>query len=652
MKPNGHGESIRFGPFELKLGSEELYRDGVAVKLPPQPFKVLVLLTTNAGQLVTREEIQERIWGEDTFVDFDKGLNFCIKQIREALGDSAQTPQYIETLTRRGYRFIAPVEIVAAALPTVALPVSETQKLDSSQPTGEYTDQAERHAQELAPKTTATSKPFRLSPWRAAALVLLVLLPVSFYVFWYRAASDPKKIMLAVLPFENLNADAAQDYFSDGLTEEMITQLGGLQPQHLGVIARTTALTYKKTKKDIRQIAQELGVNYVLEGSVRREAGRVRITAQLIQVSDQTHLWAETYERDERDMLKLQSEVANRVASSLALELLPAVSSSVVASKTTQPEAYDAYLKGRYLVTKDTLPDLERSIPYFDQATEKDPHFAAAYAAAVDARVLLAVWKNIPAGEMLPKAGADARKALELDPTLAEAYGALGAVNFRFEWNWPEAEKNIKRAVALNPSNPNHHILYANYLVFRGEIEAAASEVKQAIKLDPVSLLTNGLCAFIYLRARRYDDAIVQANRMLELEPKSPSAHDCLISAYEGKGMYQEAREVILKQMKLNGVKPERIEAFSQGNAKDAILHNQRKNLERMKEALQKGTKIPAHSIAATYTRVGDKDQAFEWLEKSLAAREPSCIFLKINPTFESLRSDPRFTDLARRIGL
>jgi TolB-like protein/Tfp pilus assembly protein PilF len=507
--------------------------------------------------------------------------------------------------------------------------------------------------QEIAPKPI--SPPHRFQ-WRAAAVALAVLLLLAFYGLWQRFTSQARppagKLMLAVLPFENLSADTAQDYFSDGLTEELITQLGGLRPQHLGVIARTTALTYKKTKKDIRQIGQELGVNYVLEGSVRREAGRVRITAQLIQVSDQTHLWAETYERGEGDMLKLQSEVADRVASSLALELLPALRSDVTASKTTQPEAYDAYLKGRYLVTKDTLPDLERSIPYFDQATEKDPNFAAAYAAAVDARVLLAVWKNTPAGEVLPKAGADARKAIALDPALAEAYAALGAVNFRFEWNWPEAEKNIKRAVALNPSNPNHHILYADYLVSRGEIEATVSEVKQAIKLDPVSLLTNGLSAFLYLRAHRYDEAIAQANRMLELEPKSPAAHDCLARAYTYKGMYQEAREVMLKQMRLNGDKPEKIAAFSRGDAKEAILNSYRQNPAWMKAAVQKGNKIPAHSFAATYTQIGDKDQAFAWLEKSYAAREPSFVFLKINPVYDSLHSDPRFIELAKRAGL
>ncbi len=626
MQSNGRRESIRFGPFELRLRSEELCRDGAAVKLPPQPFKVLVLLAERAGQLVTREEIQSEIWGDGTFVDFDKGLNFCIKQIREALGDDAQSPLYIETLPRRGYRFIA-----------------EVDNFDD--------DQSDRPSSQEPASKPALS--FRL---RALALTLALLLPLVVYIAWHRVASPSiqpaGKIMLVVLPFENLNSDSTQDYFSDGLTEEMITQLGRLRPARLGVIARTTALTYKKTGKDIRQIGRELGVGYVLEGSVRKEADRVRITAQLIQVEDQTHLWAETYERSPRDMLNLQSEVANRVARSLALELLPAPRADRATNEANDPEAFDAYLKGRYLITKDTLPDLERSIPYFEQAVEKDPAFAPAYVAYVEARVLLTTWKDTPAGEALPKTKDYALKAIELDPTFGEAYAALGAVNFWLEWNWTEAEANIKQALRLNPSNPNTHILYADYLLVRGRIEACASEVKAALELDPVSLLTNGLSAYIYLRARMYDDAITQANRMLELEPKSPAAHECLSRAYLHKGMHKEALDIIRRHMTFAGAKREEIEALDKGEAKEAIKNLFRPNIKRMEAAIAKGEKIPAMYVAIAYIDAGQKDRAFEWMEKSLAAREPFLMFLKTDPRYESLQSDPRTSDLARRIGL
>ena len=615
-------------------------RDGATVKLPPQPFKVLSLLAENAGQLVTREEIQRQVWGDDTFVDFDKGLNFCIKQIREALGDNAQSPQYVETLPRRGYRFIAPVENVA----TIVIPAQKSAEPQKPQSTHENSSAA------------AIGKPLRLFQWRALGIAFLLLLPLVLYVSRQRFApqtSPPaKKIMLAVLPFENLNADAAEDYFSDGLTEEMITQIGGLRPERLGVIARTTALTYKNAKKDIRQIGRELGVSYVLEGSVRREADRVRITAQLIQVSDQTHLWAETYERNERDVLQLQSDVANRVARSLAVELLPANSADSMEARSSNPEAYEAYLKGRYLVTKDTLPDLERSIPYFDQATEKDSNFAPAYAAATDARVLLTTWNNTSALEVLSKAKADALKAVELNPSFAEAHAALGSVNFHFEWNWPEAEANIKRAIELNPSNPNIHILYADYLISQGQTRAARSHIEQAIQLDPVSLLTNGLSAYAYLRARQYDQAIAQAERMIELEPKSPAAHYCLISAYSFKGMYEEARNIILKRMAEDGTKQEHMDALKQRDAKEAIDRMERRQFEGLKAALSKGEKINASWVAQVSAKMGDKDMAFEWLEKAYAERLPSLVYLNTHPVWDSLRQDPRFTGLVKRIGL
>jgi TolB-like protein/DNA-binding winged helix-turn-helix (wHTH) protein len=628
MHSNGGSESISFGPFELRLKSGELLRDGSLVRLPPQPHKVLSLLAENAGQLVTREEIRRQVWGDETFVDFDKGLNFCIKQIREALGDSAQSPRYIETLPRRGYRFIAPINQAG---------VARADELQSRKP-----------------ETAAARKPSR-SFNRALLAVALIALAALAYLLWPRRAPQPAapaaKIMLAVLPFENLNADPSQEYFSTGLTEEMIAQLGRLRPDRLGVIARTTALTYRNSNKDIRQIGEELGVSYVLEGSVRREGDRLRITAQLIQVSDQTHLWSETYERGERDLLEIQNEVAGRVARSLALELLPNSSGSI-ASRTSRPEAYDEYLKGRYLIYKDTIEDFERSIPHFERAIEIDPQFAPAYAGVCESRVMLATWQNIPAGEVLSKVRPYALKAVELDPSLAESYFALGAVNFWLEWDWREAGANIKRAVELNPSNPNIRLLYANYLLTRGQVEAAAQEVRQALELDPVSLLTNGLSAYFYLRASMFDDAIVQAKRMLELEPNSPAGHDCLITVYRFKGMYEEARAVMRKLIEKTGNNPQPLRELNKGDAKSGIGGLERYRLGRMRDALAKGERVRALSMATTCAEIGETDEALEWLERAFAEREPMFVFFNMHPRYASLRRDPRFNDLARRAGL
>jgi TolB-like protein len=537
-------------------------------------------------------------------------------------------------LPRRGYRFIAPVEQLAETAPTASAETSI--------------------GQEVALKTASTSP--RLFNLRTAAIALAVLLPLTSYGLWQRFKSPTPqpagRIMLAVLPFENLNADKEQDYFSDGLTEEMITQLGRLRPQQLGVIARTTALTYKKTKKDIRQIAQELGVSHVLEGSVRREADRVRITAQLIQASDQTHLWAETFERNQSDLLQIQSEVASRVARSLALELLAVAPAHSLAGKTSQPEAYDAYLKGRYLITKDTLEDFERSIPFFEQAIAKDPNFAPAYVGLVESLIMMTTWRDTPAGEVLPKAKAAALKAVELDPALGEAHAALGTVNFWLEWNWPEAEANLKRAIELNPSNPHIRLNYASYLSTQGQIKAGVQQVKQALQLDPISLLTNGLSAFFYLRARHFDDAIAQSKIMLEIEPNSPSGHYCLRSAYFYKGMYPEALETARQWMRKDGTKEAEIKARTTGDPREVLLNFRRQNLKWIKEAEAKGRKIDATYAATTYAEMGEKDQAFAWLEKAFTRREPSFVFFKIHPQYDNLHSDPRFADLARRMGL
>ncbi|HEV7646204.1 MAG TPA: winged helix-turn-helix domain-containing protein [Pyrinomonadaceae bacterium] len=625
---------IRFGPFELRPRSDELYRDEAPVKLPPQPYKVLLFLVRNSGRLVTRKELQENIWGTETFVDFDKGLNLCIAQIREALGDDAQSPTYIETLPRRGYRFIGKIETVA----------------------GE--DAAPEKAAASAGIPAGRKRINRTVAWLGGLAVLILIAAAAAGALYFRSpliftkAQKDTKSMLLVLPFENLTNDPAQDYFSDGLTEEMITRLGSLQPRRLGVIARTTALTYKKTGKDIKQIGDELGVNYVLEGSVRREGGRLRITSQLIQVGDQTHLWAETFDRDEKDVLDIQREVAARIASSLSLELLPSYSSEAASGKFAKPEAFDAYLKGRYLVTKDNPDDLKRSIPYFDQAISEDPNFAPAYAAQVEALVLLIDWTGATANSDLPKAKAAALKAVELDPAYAEGYAALGSVQLRLEWNSRDAEGNFRRAVELNPNNPLTRLNYGRCLLSRGQIEPGFREIEEALKLDPVSLLTTGIAAYTYLNAGRYDRAIELSRRMLELEPKSPAARGCLFRAYVDKGDYAAAVTITREQMNLWGAKPEEIKRLDAGAPKDVIDARFRSALSEMNRSAERGEQVWTMYAAWVSVRLGENDQALQWLEKAADERASFMLYLGIDPVWDSLRSDPRFDRLIERTAI
>ncbi len=626
--------SIRFGEFELELRSGELRKDGSPVKLQPQPLKVLALLVANAGRLVTREEIQRAVWDGETFVDFEHGLNFCIKQIRTALGDNAQAPLYIETLPRRGYRFIASVE-----------------KSEQSKDANHSTEAPSQVAHVEAVISPAPER--KAINWRTPALVLIPLLIIGAYFVWQRFAATTgpakAKVMLAVMPFENLSPNPEQDYFSDGMTEEMIAQLGSLQPARLGVIARTSAMTYKRGAKDIRQIASELNVDYVLEGSVRREGDRVRITAQLIQTSDQTHLWSESYERNGQNALALQSEVARSIARALALELLP-VEQAETSAGVISTEAHDAYLKGRYLWNKGKSDTIEKSISQFEQAIEIAPDYALAYAGLADSYIMLGMYYRLLPVDAYAKAKAAAARALELDDRLAEAHTSLGTIRFRFDWDWPEAEREFKRAIELNPSYSRAHHDYAWFLVAMERFDEAIAEIKRAQELDPLSPLANSDVGWVYLRARRYDDAIKQIQRTLELEPNFGSAQACLERAYRMKGMYKEALDLARKEMIRQDASNEELAALDRT---DAIAGLRNVGRLRLKERIEtaKSRSVSPYSIAALYAELDEKDASFEWLERAFRERDSDIASLKVDPAFDSLHSDARFFNLLRRMG-
>src|SRR6185369_16849753 len=556
---------IRFGEFELEPMTGELRKAGLPVKLQPQPLRVLVLLASNAGRLVTREEIQQSIWEGVTFVDFEHGLNFCIKQIRVALGDNAQAPRFIETLPRRGYRFIADVDG-----PTEP----SSQNVNTQVPSDESRFIVAAETQSLQkPSTLAALRSLRSA--RVALLAIAVLLIVASYAAWRLttkpAGAGPDKLMLAVMPFENLSGTSEQEYFSDGMTEELIAQLGSLQPARLGVIARTSAMTYKRGGRDIRQIGSELKVDYVLEGSVRREGDRVRITAQLIQVSDQTHLWSESYDRRTQNTLEVQTDVARNIARVLALKLLPGERTSRTADASVSSVAYDAFLKGRYLWNKGRADDVEKSIGFYNQALELAPDYGPALAGLADSYILLGMYYTMAPTDAYSKAKPAATRALELDDGLAEAHTAMGTILFRFDWAWPEAEARFKRAIELNPSYGRAHHDDAWRLVALEGFGEAGNEIKRAQELDPLSPLANSDVGWVYLRARRYDDAINQIERTLELEPEFASAQACLERAYRLKGMNKEVVVSARKSMIRSGATPQELAALDDVNSEAAM---------------------------------------------------------------------------------
>jgi TolB-like protein/DNA-binding winged helix-turn-helix (wHTH) protein/Tfp pilus assembly protein PilF len=640
--------TIRFGEFELEPKSGELRKAGLPVKLQPQPLRVLVLLASNPGELVTREEIQQAIWEGVTFVDFEHGLNFCIKQIRAALGDNAQAPHFIETLPRRGYRFIAPVD-------------------QNSKNTSQFVATPARNdsttAQTLGARASIEEHLFapRSRIARAAALAIVLLLIVGGYAARRFLAGSPVpsrgKVMLGVMPFANLSGDPEQEYFSDGMTEELIAQLGGLRPAKLGVIARTSAMTYKRGNRDIRQIGSELKVDYVLEGSVRREGDRVRITAQLIQVSDQTHLWSESYERSTQNTLAVQSDVARNIVLALALELLPGERTSKAADASIPPEGlvpedgYDAFLKGRYLWNKGRSDDVEKSIGFYNQALELAPTYAPALAGLADSYILLGMYYTIPPIDAYSKAKPAATRAIELDGGLAETHTALGTILFRFDWDWSAAEAEFKRAIELNPSYGRAHHDYAWFLVALERFDEAVTEIKRAQELDPLSPLANSDVGWVYLRARRYDEAINQIERTLELEPEFASAQACLERAYRLKGMNREAVDSARKSMIRSGATPRELAALEKGDSEEAMRSVLRWRLKKSEETARNRPSSP-YRLAAQHAELGEVDAAFEWLERAFKERDSELVSLKVDPAFDGVRSDARYASLLRRIGL
>lgn len=500
--PITSSQRFRFGDgYELDLAAYELRRDGRALRLPRIPMEVLKLLIEQRGNLVTRDEIIERIWGREVFVDTDNSINAAIRKIRHVLKDDADEPHFIQTVPAKGYRFVAAVTEISlstgnsSASGKTAAAADVMRTPESISPQQMSPDQARLAAVSESP---AKIKVLGRQQWAiGSAIALLLATAIGIYSLWFRrpaSVSPQGRILLAVLPFENLTGDPGQEYFSDGLTEEMITELARLDPAHLGVIGRTSVMLYKQNPKPLDQIGRELGVQYVLEGSVRRDSGNVRITAQLIQLKDQTHVWARQYDRELKNLLAVQAEIAQEVGDEITLTLgdqRPATAAhhAAVTHAPTSYDAYDLYLEGRYFWNQRTNAGFKQAAAYFQQAIAKDPNYAQAYAGLADTFGLMSTWYMVPQGEFMPKARAAALKALELDETLAEAHTSLALIAENYDYDWRTAEKEFRRAIQLNPDYPTAHQWYAECLAWQGRFDEAFAESERARRLDPMSLI-------------------------------------------------------------------------------------------------------------------------------------------------------------------
>lgn len=623
---------IYFADFVVDQRAGELRKRGVKVRLQEQPFRVLAALLESSGEVVTREELRTRLWPADTFVDFDHRLAAAVNKIRDALEDSAQSPRFIETVGRRGYRFLLPIERGEP----LAESSGESQTQDAAEPSV------------LAPGIEWPRIAF-------AGGALALLLGVGFLVLrrWVHPGATlsaaPRISSIAVLPLENLSNDPEQQYFVEGMTDEITTDLAKLPG--IRVISRTSAMQYKDTHKTMPQIARELNVDAVVEGTVLRVGNRVRIRTQLIYAPADRHVWAQAYERDLKDVLTLQANLARDIASEIQLKLTSQQQANLAMARSVDPEAHELYLKGRYFWNKRDKVGFTKAVDYFQQAIAKDPTYAAAYAGLADSYALSGGFNLIPVEQAMPRAQAAAEKALQLDSNLAEAHASLGLLAPFNNWNWAGAEQHYQRAIELDPNYATAHHWYAEgYLMPIGRAAEAISEIRKAQELDPLSaVIATDLGKELYF-VRRYDDALVELRRALELDPNFASAHNWISDTLLEKGMFNDA---IVELEKTKPLREERV-YIRQTAYLYARMGRQAQARAALAKSLQlsKDKQVSSGAVALTYAALGDKDESFQWLEKALTERSSFMTSLKYWSVFDQLRGDPRFTDLLRRVGL
>jgi TolB-like protein/DNA-binding winged helix-turn-helix (wHTH) protein/Tfp pilus assembly protein PilF len=624
---------VKFGDdFEFDRRAYELRRAGSSLKLERIPMELLSILLERRGELVSRDEIVERIWGKDVFLDTDNSINAAVRKIRYALKDDPERPRFLQTVTAKGYRFIA--QVVEVGPP-------------------EFPPQLRPEGQASA----VASVPTHVTNHRVLAKrIILLIIPAllaaaAAYWRWAQPGDGPvnRRMMLAVLPFANLSGDPAQDYFSDGLTEETITDLGELNPEKLGVIARTSAMAYKGKSKSIAQIGRELGVDYVLEGSVRREGNDARITAQLIRVRDQSHLWAHTYTREVGGLLALQDELGRAIAQQVRVELT--LSRAKANRGISNAEAYEAYLKGRYYLAKRTIPDLLKSKDSFEQSKNIEPGFALAYAGLADSYLALAISSPL---EFFPKARTAASRALELDQEVADAHAAIGAVSAIFDYDWPGAEQEFKRAIELNSNCADAHYFYATYyLAPLGRWDEAFAEMKRALDLDPLSGIYNSFLGLLYFYDRRYDQALDQLNRTLQLDPDFFIAHYHLAWVYSHLGKYPEAIGEFSRARILAGQNRSIVDA-DESILRKAFARDGPQGFWKEMASLnaEHGRNVGEFDMPQVYARLGQKERALGWLETTIEERASLATFMNVDPGLDPLRGDARFEELLARMGL
>ena len=670
-EPVGVQQPIRFGEgFELDLRPRRLRRGSHVLKLERIPFEILLLLLEHRDQIVPRDQIVSRVWGQGVFLDTDNSIRGAIRKLRQVLRDDAETPRFIQTVTGQGYRFIAPVvaprEASATSEPEASV-VSPSDRDFAAELDGwlqargmRLVEQDQDGTGEKAthPATANGQGGRKANKWLlvGAATLLSLACLLSYLVVrgWRRASSLPArsqaKIVLAVLPFDNLSRDPDQEFFSDGLTEEMIAQVGKLNRDRLTVVARRSVAKYKSSSLAAKEIGKELNADYLVQGSVRRSSDRVRITVQLIQAQNQTALWSESYDRELKDVLAVQDSVVQSIASQIHIALTEKQKTLLANPRQTRPEAYEAYLKGRYYWNKRTAQGMQKAEAYFQQAIDSDPTYAVAYSGLADCNSGL-TWHGFKSpGEALPKALAAARKAVEIDPQSAEAHASLGLV-LSHGWDWAGAETEFRRALELDPQYANAHHWYGDYLSIRRRPDEALAEASRALELDPLNLMIGTWVALRYYQARDYSRAIEQARNSVELDSNFAAAHLALGEGYVQAGLHSESVSELKRAASLSGDSPlytaqVAVALAAAGQKREAL------RIAHELETISRKRYVSPYGLAQIYAALNSNEDTFKWLQAAYNDRAVWMGYLAVDPIFDRYRSDHRFQELLRRIDL
>ncbi len=650
---------VSFGIFEVDLEACELRRRGVRVKLQEQSHHLLRILLEHAGDIVTREELRSRLWQPNTFVDFDHSLNTAMMRLREVLGDSSDNPRFIETIPRKGYRFIAPVQQLGTDKQGDAgpAPLSPAEGPAVGTPDQALGRQAAMPAQVGSADAADAAK---ARDRRTAILIIAAVWIVLSIAFLLAArmrarlglvAPGPKPITaLVVLPMENLAGDTSQQYFADGMTDELIASLARISS--IRVLSRTTSMGYKGTHDSLSKIARDLNVDAVVEGTVLRSGNRVRITAELIQVSTDRHLWANTYESSLTDVLALQNRVASAIVDQIRIQLTPQDKLRLASTPLISSDAYEDYLKGLFYWNKRSAEGLTKAISYFQAATAKDPQYALAYAGLADCYGILgaAIVGTVPVKQVAHEAEAAATRAVGLDDSLAETQTALATVEFNYNWNWKNAETGFRRALALNPNYATAHQRYSLYLIAMNRQSESVAEMERARSLDPLSVSVNFSLGWRLYMARQYERAVAQLTNTVEMDPAFLLPHIVLGECYEQQGDFPKAIAVLQQAALLSRHSAPVLGALGHAYALAGKRAEAFKVLEEL-HAVSTTQYVSPYYVALVFAGLKDHAKANEWLERAYEDRSNPLVFANVDPQLDELRQDPRFNALLRRMG-